>query len=311
MSEGSSVNPFSEHELSLSDLFAKSFQVARENYLGVLPIFVAFGIVSTLVSSSISFLTPSPNLPSGISGISNAQLLSEVGSVFTYIGYTLGNYFVSSCLLYFAAGIGIWKMNQRMLRKRIPQQNHVLPPALNYASLAITTVISVAIVVAGSLLIFVGALVLAIMLYLVLAAATIEGKSIAGSIARSRQLVSSRWLKTFVLLIGVEIIVLIISNFIGGIAGLPFSGGGSSVVGVVATNFVTALAFPLVSASMLVLYYSNRAKEDFIFQKPSSLYGNMQPEPMGNFGRRFCASCGTQVTQEEKFCHNCGASQSA
>ena len=110
------------------------------------------------------------------------------------------------------------------------------------------------------------------MLYLVLASATLEGKSTIDAMRRSRQLVSGKWFKTFCLLAGIQIIIAVISNLVGGIAGLPFSGETSTMAAVVTSNFVTALSFPLVSASMLVLYHSNLAKQKEYIPRPPSLY---------------------------------------
>jgi hypothetical protein len=295
-------NPL-KHELSLSELFQKSFELLRQNYLRVLPIFVLLGIVSTVLSSAISFATPVPNVPTNIASLSNEELSSVFGSISQYLGYTLANYFVSWCILYFAAGLGIWRMNQA-LRHSEDQRGP------NYTSLAVTTVLSVLIIEAGAFLLIIGALILGTMLYLVLASATLERKSAIDAMRRSRQLVSGKWFKTFCLLAGIQIVIVVFSNLVGSVAGLPFSGETSTMAAIVASNFITALSFPLVSASMLVLYYSNLAKQKEYVAKQPSPYDNMMSQPIPGFPishNEVCTKCGVPVTREERFCHNCGA----
>jgi hypothetical protein len=289
-----------DRELSLTEIFGRTYEVFKKYYTSVLPIFLAFGFVSTILASYISYITPSPPVPANLADLTNGEVSSMVGIVSKYVGYTLANYFVSWCILYFAAALGILRMS------RYFEEAQSRP---NYAALALTTVISVAIIEAGIFLIVVGALVFATMLYLVLVAATVEGRSIRSAIGRSRQLVSGNWLKTFLTLAGVQLTIAVISSLIGGIAGLPFSGEASTMAGVIASNFATALLFPLVSASMLVVYYSNRAKGVKKEKRVPSPYDDMKPQPISGFPisrNVYCPSCSSSVTSEEKFCHNCG-----
>ncbi|MDG6904380.1 MAG: glycerophosphoryl diester phosphodiesterase membrane domain-containing protein [Nitrososphaerota archaeon] len=298
---GENSNPIGQ-ELTLGQLFQKSFELFRQNYFRVLPIFAALGIVSTFFSSLISFATPTPSIPLDIASLTNEQLLSAAGPIYKYLGYTLSNYFVSWCILYFAAGLGVFRMNGVLKNS----ENQRGP---NYMSLAITTVLSVMIIEAGVFVFVIGALILGTMLYLVLPVTMLEGKSMFSAMGRSRQLVSGRWFKTFLLLAGVQIIVAVFSNVVGSFAGLLFSGQISTMAAIVATDFITALAFPLVSASMLVLYYSNLEKKKEFVPRPPSLYDNMRPQPIPGFPvspNSYCSKCGAAVTQEEKFCHNCG-----
>ena len=324
-------------ELSLGALFSKSWRVARKYYLKTLPAFLVLGIVSAIISGAITAATPSANFPTSLTGLSSSQIVAIARPVFVYIGYQVLNYFVEFCLLYFAVGIGISKMNaalHSLSTRTTPSTdasvstnpspvptNNVLPT--NYASLAIATVLSVVVIFAGSILIFVGALILATMLYLTLAAVAIEGKSPVSAMGRSRQLVSGRWLKTFALMIGIFLLVELVSSLVGDLVSLAFTGTAATIVSDAAFNIALALTLPLVSASMLVLYYSSRAREVQQLtppRPPPSPYDNMKPEPMGYFGaartgdqapnnnnKEYCYACGSKVSPDEKFCHNCGA----
>ena len=301
MSSGENI-PVIDHELSVGKLFGRTFDVLRQNYLSVLPIFIAFGIVSTIVSSLISYANPFPSIPSNIATLTSSELSTLAGVVGRYIGYTLASYLLSWSILYFAAALGLWRMNQSFGLIQNPGRP-------NYLGVAATTVFSVVIIEAGIFLLVVGALIFGTMLYLVLASSVLEKRYGFAAIARSRQLVSGRWFKTFILLAGVQLFIAIVANLIGGIVGLLFSGGLSTWAAVVATNFATALSFPLVSASMLVLYYSNQAREIQTVKRPPSPYDDMRPQPIPGFPvsqKNLCSKCGFSVMQEEKFCHNCG-----
>lgn len=288
-----------DRELSLTEIYGRTYELFKKTYASVLPIFIAFGILSTILGSYISYITPT--LPANLTVLTSGDISSIAGIASKYIGYTLANYFVSWCILYFAVALGILRMSRSL-------DNAQSRP--NYAALALTTLVSVVIIEAGIFVLVVGALVFATMLYLVLVAATVEGRSTSSAIGRSRQLVTGNWLKTFLVLAGVQIAIAVIANLVGTFAGLPFTGETSTMAGVIGTDLATALLFPLVSASMLVVYHSNRRKSVAVEKRVPSPYDDMKPQPISGFPishGAFCPLCRSSVTSEEKFCHNCGA----
>jgi hypothetical protein len=302
-------------ELSLGESFSKSFDLARKNYLQLLPIFAGFGVLVAVLSTYITYVTPSYNLPTNVASLTQTQLLDAMGSVFRYLEYTAANFLVTWFILYLAAGIGVWKICQ-LLGKN---QKLTFTPTnrINFVNLAITTLLAVAIIEA-SIIVIIGPLVFGTLLYLSLASSVIEGKSPLASFGRSRNLLSGKWGKTFLLIIGIQIIIYIVALLVSSIVGLlPLSNSTSTLAVSAAQNFILALEFPLVSASMFVLYSSYSQSQVRTMQRPPSLYDNMKPQPMGNFGQirpqniAFCPSCGTSVAQDERFCHNCGRALSA
>lgn len=302
------VEPPYDHEPTLSELFKQTFEITRRYYLRVLPVFVVFGLVATLISTYISYATPTPAFPTNIQNMTSTELFAVLNSTAQLVGYSLANYFFTWCILYFAAGIGLWQMS-KMLGMGGDSTG---PSKLNYGALAVTTLIAVVIIEAGLFLLLIGTLIFGTMFYLSLAACTIEGKSPIAALGRSRKLVSGRWFKTFVILAAIQIFVALVASVVSGLVGLPFPAGNEgTIAAVLAQNFVTALGFPLVSASMLVLYRSSKAGHERVAMKPPSPYDYMKPEPVGAFAQvaKFCQQCGVSVSQDEKFCHNCGAAQ--
>jgi hypothetical protein len=289
------------HELSVSEAFRKSVDLARRNYLQLLPVFLGFGVLAALFSASITAVTPTYTLPSTVN-MTQSEALAAMGSIVRYVEYVAANYFVTWIVLYVAAGIGILRIC--VLLDRNQKLGFSLDKRASYASLAVTTILAVAIIEISGLII-IGPLIFGTMLYLSLAACAVEGKSTLSALGRSRALVSGKWGKTFLVFIGVQIIIYIGATVVSDLIGLATT---SSAVTTGVQNFVLALEFPLVSASMVVLYLSYRRGQEKLMQRPPSLYDNMAPQPMGNFGsRNFCSACGVSVSSDEKFCHNCGA----
>jgi len=186
------------------------------------------------------------------------------------------------------------------------------PPAqANFGKFAGTLILTIFAIELSSFLFFVGLLIFATMFYLSFPSSAVEGKYFGSAMGRSRNLISGKWGKTFVVFVGTQLVVYLGAYVISTVVGLLTP---NSLAAHAALFFVLALEFPFVSASMVVLYLSYRRGHEQIAQRPPSLYDNMTPQPMGNFAttnRSFCAACGSPVSADEKFCHNCGAALSS
>lgn len=289
------------HEYKISEIFTKSFRIVAKSLRLLLPLFVVAGIANAVVETLITEATPSPNIPSNIQNLPPQQMISVAGAIFTSLGYTWFGYIISWIILFFSAGIGIWLLEKKL----VPSAK------VNIASLLGTTIVSVFIVALGLFLLGIGALFFGTLFYLCLAASVLEGTSVFGSLGRSRQLVSGRWIKTFVTMGGSVAFAYLVSNFIGGFVSLfVTSSYWSSIAFLLIQNFLLALAFSLVSASMFVLYHDRKASQQESTVKPFiSPYDSMKPEPLSSSEQRFCMACGAPLGVESKFCSKCGAPQ--
>ncbi len=316
MEEQAEFSPF-DHELSFGELFDWTWKIAARNYVRVLPLFIIVGVFASLVSYAFSPVTVVPNInltttnSSSISALSNA-----IAPAIRWLSNVYFESFLIFLAIYFGAGIALSMMDKDW-RAKSGQHVATISGKLNYAALAITTFLATAIIFLGSLLIVIGALVLGTYLYLSLVASSVEGKSAFQSLGRSGRLISGRWGKTFLTMIGTFLFVY----FVGSAAGIiAFAIVPNSALQGVVTFFVMAILSPVIASSMLVLYYSNRqrqARQVMPFSTPParSPYDSMRPAPIGVFGSqasqevRFCSQCGVRVSPEEKFCHNCGKQQ--
>lgn len=130
-----------------------------------------------------------------------------------------------------------------------------LQTSFSFAASRILSILAVSIIT--GVLIFLGALalvipgiILAIMFSLVVQTIIIENTGALESLARSRRLVSGRWLKTFALLLVLYIIVGIVAGIASAI-GIPFGLAGSLV-----SSLITALIQPILPIGLTLYYYS-------------------------------------------------------
>jgi len=297
-------------ELSIGEIFGRSLDLARRSYLQLLPIFAGFGIVVALISTYIREITPPLVIPANVGTLTQAQALQVAGALVRFLEIRAFNYFVEWLILYFAAGIGVWKIFQLMKQK--DKQPFELSK-VNFIPLALSILLTIIVIELSSILLIVGLLVFATMFYLSFAVAAAEGKYFFASLGRSRNLISRKLGKTFLVFAGVQLFAYIAARVFSTIVSLIVT---NSLVVHAVLNFVLALEFPFVSASMVVLYISYRSGQEWIVQRPPSLYDNMTPQPMGNVRapspaiRKFCSSCGAAISSDERFCHNCGAALS-
>ena len=310
MSYGDPRSDDSNRELSIGEIFGRSFDLARKHYLQLLPIFAGFGVLAALISTYIRAITPPLVIPTNVSNLTQSEALQVAGAVVRFLEIRTFNYFVEWLILYLAAGLGVWKILQIMSQKqKLPfdvSKTAFVPMILSF-------VLTIIVVELGFILLAVGLLVFATMFYLAFPAAVAEGKYSLSSLGRSRNLVSGRMGKTFLVFAGVQLFVYIGARVFSTIVSLlPVS----SLIVHAVLNLALALEFPFVSASMVVLYVSFRDRQEWVAPKPPSLYDNMTPQPMGSFQapappvRKFCSACGAAITSDERFCHNCGAALS-
>jgi TRAP-type C4-dicarboxylate transport system permease large subunit len=241
-------------ELSIEEVLTRTFELYSHNFIQFLiPLLVA-----TLVSGSLGTLTtryieimPPP----------------EYGAP-PEIWNWIWSYVVTLLAITFIVGIISWMVSTiangicvRFASDLMEKGNASLEDALNFTvfkllSLLVAAIITGILIVLGLIALFVPGIILAIMFSLVVQVIIIEDVGALDSLSRSRRLVSSRWSKTFVLLLIVYIIILFV-GFVGNLIGTPFGGAGSIVSSVIAT-FVARI----IPISLTVYYYSMVAKEE-------------------------------------------------
>lgn len=130
-------------------------------------------------------------------------------------------------------------------------------------SLLAVAVVSAILIILGVVALIIPGIILAIMFSLVVPAIIIENVGALNSLSRSRRLVSHRWLKTFVFLLIMGIIIGIASIITSWIVSpiRILSGPTSNIVSSVITAIITAFIMPILPVAITVYYYSMLAKE--------------------------------------------------
>jgi hypothetical protein len=121
-------------------------------------------------------------------------------------------------------------------------------------SLLAASIITGILIVLGFIALVIPGVILALMFSLVYPAIMLEDTGVFGSLSRSRFLVSSRWLKTFGLLLLLGIIVAIINGVFVLIAS-PFG-----IVSPLISGILTALITPIFPIAVTLYYYSMKAR---------------------------------------------------
>ena len=103
-------------------------------------------------------------------------------------------------------------------------------------------------------------IIIAIMFSLVIPTIIVEQKGIFESLGRSKQLVSKRWVKTFLLALILGMIVLIVNGVATVLAG-PLSTI-HPIVNPLITSIIAAFASPIYPIAITYLYYAMLAREN-------------------------------------------------
>jgi hypothetical protein len=116
------------------------------------------------------------------------------------------------------------------------------------------SIITGILVVLGLIALIIPGIILALVFSLVNPVIMLEGNGILGSLDRSRVLVSKRWLKTFVLMLVLGIIVAI-ANMVAEVISAPL-GTVSPIISGILTAFIT----PIFAIAITLYYYSMKAR---------------------------------------------------
>ena len=242
-----------QRELSIGEILSQTFTLYSRNFVQYLIPFLAAGIITGLVTIAVTSTIVIPARPVNAT---TQQLLANMIATLTSIFLSLIVSWIASSI---ATGITIKYTSDTVEKGQANLQtsfNFTLPKVLSLLAASIITGI---LIVLGCVALVVPGLILALMFSLVYPAIMLEGTGVLGSLSRSRVLVSNRWLKTFVLMLLLAIIVYAINGVFVFVAFALFSGP-LGVVGPVISNILMALITPIFAIAITLYYYSMKAR---------------------------------------------------
>jgi hypothetical protein len=240
-------------ELSVGEIITETFMMYSENFTQYLIPFLIAGAITGLLTTAMSLLIIVPAvLPATATP---EQILNWLpGFILAVLALTFVTVVISWIVSYMAQGIST-KFASDTLEKG--QAN--LPVSFNFTASKLLSLLGVSIIT--GLLIFVGfialvvpGIILVLMFSLVVPTIIIEDPGALESLARSRLLVSQRWLKTFGLLLLLYIIIGIVSLIAYFLSG-PFGPWHTFV-----SSIISAFIAPILPIGLTLYYYSMIAR---------------------------------------------------
>lgn len=255
-------------ELSVGEIISGTFRLYTSRFVLFYVPFLVAGLIVGILTSTLFLSFPLPVQPSP--GASSAEVLQWFGSfISALIGLVIFGGIVSWIISSIATGMVV-KSASDIIEKGAGN----LQESFNFAmsrllSLLAASVITGVLIFVGFLLLVIPGIILLIIFSLVVPAIIIEQKGVFDSLGRSSKLVSSRWLKTFALLIVVGLIIVVISLIVSVLllpgyvflAVPPFGNGVDFAIRLIISSMVSSFVSPILPLAETMLYYSMVARE--------------------------------------------------
>ncbi len=283
-------------ELTVGEVVSKTFELYRRNFakyfLLYLVVEAVVGVASALAYQTfvLPTLTPNPT---------QQQIIDWLPGYFSTLVQLIAVIGIVALVFTPIAGGGAIKMASEEVEGRPVE----LGASVRFAASKLLWMWALGLLVGiiiflGFIALVIPGIILIIMFCLTLPALLLEDIGVIGSLGRSRELVSHRWLKTFVLLL-IWLVILAIAAGIVSLVSSPFGWAGNIV-----SNVLGAFYLPLVPITITLYYYSNLARIAPAAAGPMPT--GQTPPPAG---MKFCPNCGTQLVSSATFCSTCGARQ--
>jgi len=243
------------HELSLEETFSLTIDVYFRNFVTFLMPFLIAGFTSALLSMPIlNYLSQMPQIdPTGPPDIVWSQLWDFLVTLIS-LAFILG--LISWIISTIVSGICVKCASDFIEKGKTSLEESFIFALYKLPSLLVATLIVGIITVIGFIALIVPGIIFHIMFFLVVPVIVIENIGALASLSRSRELVSNRWLKTFLLALIIYLILGIVA-FVVSLIVTPLG-----IYGHIFGNIVTAFIEPILPISITIYYYSMYAKEE-------------------------------------------------
>jgi hypothetical protein len=243
------------HELSIEENISLTFSLYLNNFATFFIPYLIFSIISALLSlpiltymqeiTKINFTGPPEVVwPKLLNLLLTLMVLAFIIGIISWIIGTV------------VSGILIKSASDIIEKGKTSLSSSFKFVVSKLSSILVASLIVGILTMLGLLLLIIPGIIIAIMFYLVIPVIIIEKKGALDSLTRSRELVSSRWLKTFAL----SLIIGLITAALAFIVNLILAPLG--MYSVLASTIISSVIAPISPISSTFYYYSMCAKEE-------------------------------------------------
>jgi hypothetical protein len=280
-------------ELAVEEIFSKSFYLYKQNFLGFFIPYFFISLLNSLVMVWVRSSLPPPPLITITTGpemmIEWITRLVMILFVYASIGWIVSTLTLGYAVKYTSSIIeGESVTSLQAFHKIIPTLPRLLAASF----------IADIFIVIGVLLFIVPGIICTVIFSLIAPIIILENQGILQSLSRSQRLVSRRWLKVFVLLVLVIMLIIVISS-IGNLIDMTVGS-----LGYLISSIVTALIYPIHAITITYLYYSMKVREKQRVEREEK-----REEPRSLILGKYCIKCGVALNHIAVYCPNCGARQ--
>jgi MFS family permease len=286
-------------ELSIGEVISKTFDLYRRNFVKYFVLYLVVEAIIGVVSALAYHTFVLPTLPPHPT---SQDVINWFPGFFSTLIALIAVIGIAALVFGPIAAGGTVKMASEEIDGRPVE----LGTSVRFAASKLIWMWALGIIVGiivglGFIALVIPGIILLIMFCLAFPVLLLENVGVIGSLGRSRELVSHRWLKTFAIFIVWAIIIGIAAAIVSAISS-PFGWASSAV-----SSILGAFYQPLIPITITLYYYSNLARMTPAQTGPMPWGQTATPQP----GMKFCPNCGTQLLSSATFCAKCGAKQPA
>jgi len=289
----SEVQPITQ-ELGIGEVVSRTFDLFRRGFVKYVLLFAVVEAISGILTTLVQRAYVLPSLPPNPTPdqVSN-WIPGFLGALVPLVGFSA---LIALVFIPVAVGTTIKMASAEVEKGQVDLAASVKFSISKLVSMWALGIIVGILVTLGLIALIIPGIILGIMFCLSLNVLLIENAGVLGSMSRSRELVSHRWLKTFGIFIIFIIIVAVAGAIVDAIAS-PF-GIASNVV----SSILSSLYVPLLPIAVTVYYYSNVARMSPLQGTQPTMGPSTGPQP----GMKYCSNCGTQMPAAAVYCPKCG-----
>lgn len=243
------------HELSINEIISSTFNLYLNNFGTFFAPYLILSVISALLSLPILNYTQEIT-KIDFTGPPEVVLPKLLNMLLTLIALAFVVAIISLIINTVVSGILIKSASDLIEKGKTSLSSSFKFAVSKLPSLLVASLIVYILTFLGFMLLIIPGIIIFIMFYLVIPTIVIEGRGAFDSLTRSRELVSNRWLKTFILSLIIGLIIGVLA-FVVNLILTPLG-----IYSTLASTIISSVITPISPISSTFYYYSMYAKEE-------------------------------------------------